>query len=450
MLTLWIHAFSLHCSGLPGGVADIDHCPLFYRGTRKRYRELNHPFTNLYNERTRKVHRPTGARIDFMKFRLFTPGPTPVPEETLLELAKPVPYHRTAEFRQLLGEVLEDLRYVFQTRNMIIPLTSSGTGGLEAAIANCLPPGSKAICLIAGRFGERWRNLCKVFGVEAVSVVVPPGQAVEPEQLARALAEHPDAAAVCTTLSETSTGVGHDIAAFGELVAGTPALLLVDSISGLGAMECRTDDWHVDVNVTGSQKALMLPPGLAFLSVSDKAWKQIDRNPNPKTFYFDLKKARTNLANSDTPYTPAHTLIRALRVSLKQIRAEGIENIWARQARNAAAARAGFQAMGLELFASRPADGLTVAKVPANLDGVALLGKLEKQYGLKLAGGQDNLKGKIIRLAHMGYIDQFDVLAALAGVELVLLEIGHPVQPGSGVAAAQKVLAQAIKIGVSK
>jgi aspartate aminotransferase-like enzyme len=379
-----------------------------------------------------------------MKQRLLTPGPTPVPEETLLDMARPVHYHRTPEARRQLVEVLEDLQYVFQTRASVIPLTASGTGGLEAAVVNCLPAGSKAICLISGRFGERWRSLCKAFGVEAVGVTVPPGQAVAPEQLAKALADHPDALAVCSTLSETSTGVGNDIAAYGQLAAPTPALLLVDAISGLGVMECRTDEWHIDVCVTGSQKALMMPPGLAFLSVSDKAWKQIDRNANPRTFYFDLKKARGGLPNGDTPFTMAHTLLRAMRLSLKRIRAQGIENIWAEQARNAAAARAGFQAMGLELFAARPATGLTVARVPANLDGTVLLSKLEKQYGLKLAGGQDQLKGKIIRLAHMGYIDQFDVLAALGGVELVLLEMGHSLQPGSGVAAAQKIWAEAV------
>jgi len=377
-----------------------------------------------------------------MKHRLLTPGPSPVPEETLLELAKPVVYHRTPEFRQLLKEVLEDLQYVFQTRQPVIPLTSSGTGGLEAAIVNCLPPGSKAICLIAGRFGERWRSLCKAFGVEAVTVSAPPGQAVQPEQLAQALASHPDARAVCSTLSETSTGVGHDIAAFGRLVAATPALHFVDAISGLGAIECRNDDWNIDVCVTGSQKALMLPPGLAFLSVSDKAWKQIDQNPAPRTFYFDLKKARTALQTWDTPYTSAHTMIRALKVSLKRIRAEGIENVWARHACNAAAARAGFQAMGLEVFAAQPAAGLTVVKVPEGIDGVALLSKMEKQYGLKLAGGQDALKGKIIRMAHMGYLDQFDVLTGLAGVELVLLEMGYALEPGRGLAAAQQVLAE--------
>jgi aspartate aminotransferase-like enzyme len=376
-----------------------------------------------------------------MKKRLLTPGPTPVPEETLLELAKPVVYHRTPECRQLLGEVIEDLKYVFRTRGTIIPLTCSGTGGLEAAIANTIVPGNKAIVLMAGRFGERWRNICKAFGGEVIGITVPDGQAVQPEQVQQALKQHPDATIVCSTLCETSTGVGHDIQAFGKIVASTPALLLVDAISSLGVMEFHNDDWHVDICVTGSQKALMLPPGLAFLSVSDKAWQQIERRPSGNIFYFDLKKARAKVETNETPFTPAHTLLAALRVSLKRIRAEGIEHIWTRQTRMAAAARAGFQALGLEIFAAQPATGLTVVKVPAGIDGVALLSKLEKHYGIKIAGGQDHLKGKIIRLGHMGYIDQFDVLAGLAGVELVLLEMGYPVKPGTGVAAAQQVLA---------
>jgi len=224
-------------------------------------------------------------------------------------------------------------------------------------------------------------------------------------------------------------------------VASTPALLLVDAISGLGVMECPTDDWHIDVCCTGSQKALMMPPGLAFLSVSDKAWKAIDKNASPRTFYFDLKKGREKISTPDTPFTSAHTLIRAMAVSLKKIRAEGLENILARQAKNAAAARAGFLALGLELFANPPNNALTSVKMPPGIDGSVLLNKLERQYGLKLAGGQDSLKGKIIRLAHMGYIDQFDVLAALSGVELVLAEMGFAVEPGKGLAAAQRVLA---------
>jgi aspartate aminotransferase-like enzyme len=381
------------------------------------------------------------------KFRLLTPGPAPVPEDTLLEMAKPVFFHRSAEFRKLLGEVEEDLRYVFRTRHRVITLTSSGTGAMEAAVSNALSPGSKAICLIAGRWGERWRNLCKAFGVVSIDLTVPYGQAVQPEQLARALAEHPDARAVLATLSETATGVAHDLASFGRLVGPTDKLLIVDTISGLGVMECQTDDWNIDINVTGSQKALMMPPGLSFLSVSDKAWKQIGGNTAARTFYFDLKKYRVKLEENDTPFTPAHTLIRALRLSLKRFRAEGIEKVWARHAHIASAARAGMKAIGLELFAERPADGLTVAKVPSGIDGNALISKLEKQYGLRLANGQDSLKGKIIRLAHMGYNDQFDLLAALAGLELVLLEMGFPVTPGSGIAAAQLVLANEVKAG---
>src|ERR1051325_126077 len=377
-----------------------------------------------------------------MKFRLLTPGPTPVPEETLLDLARPMIFHRTPEFRAMLAEALADLQTIFCTKNLVIPLTASGTGALEAALANSVPAGAKIICLIAGRFGERWKNIAKAFGIESVNVTVPYGDAVQPAQLEKALADHPDAVAVCSTLSETSTGVGHDIAAFGRIVAKTPAILLVDAVSGLGAMECRTDDWHIDINCTGSQKALMMPPGLAFLSVSDKAWQAIERNPNPRTFYFDLKKPRKTVESSDTPYTPAHTMIRAMRVSLKKILAEGIENIWKRQTRYAEAARAGFQALGLELFPKQPTTALTVVKMPANIDSSTLLAKLEKQYGLKLANGQDSLKGKIIRLAHMGYIDQFDILAAIAGVELVLGEMGHPVELGKGLAAAQQVFAQ--------
>jgi aspartate aminotransferase-like enzyme len=264
---------------------------------------------------------------------------------------------------------------------------------------------------------------------------------VPPALLEKALADHPDTVAVFATLSETSTGARNDIASFGRIVAPTPALLIVDSISGLGVMECRTDDWHIDVNVTGSQKALMLPPGLAYVAVSDKAWARIEKNGPGRNFYFDLRKYRDKLAENDTPFTPAHTLIKAQRTSLKRLRAEGIENVWARHARMAAAARAGAKAIGLELFAEHPADGLTVMKVPPGIDGNLVLSTLEKKYGVKLANGQDTLKGKIWRLAHMGYIDQFDVLAALSALELVLLEQGYSLDPGAGVAAAQRVLA---------
>jgi serine---pyruvate transaminase len=381
-----------------------------------------------------------------MKPRLFTPGPTPVPEETLLELAKPVTYHRTPEQKQIFAEVVEDLRYVFQTKNQVIVLTSSGTGGMEAAVSNSVAPGQKAILLTAGRWGERWRAILKAFGADTVVVEVPYGKAVQPAQLEEALARHPDTAAVFATLSETSTGVGHDIAAFGKMVAKTPAVFAVDAISGLGAMECRTDEWNIDLCVSGSQKALMVPPGLAYLAVSDKAWKRIEANTATRTFYFDLRRYRAKLPENDTPYTPANTLIKAQRVSLKRIRAEGIENLWARHARMAAAARAGVKAMNLEVFAERPNNALTVITVPAGIDGTAALAKLEK-HGYKLANGQDNLKGKIWRLSHMGWCDAFDLIGALSALELVLLEMGHKLEPGAGVAAFQRALAEGVKRG---
>jgi aspartate aminotransferase-like enzyme len=351
-------------------------------------------------------------------------------------------YHRTPQSRDVIAEVVRGLQQVFCTRHPVMPLTCSGTGALEAALVNCVPPGGKAICLSAGKFGERWRSIAQAMGIEVVSVTAPYGQVVQPEQLARALGDHPDAVAVCSTLSETSTGAAHDIAAFGKLVAGAPAVLLVDAISGLVALECRCDDWQVDICVTGSQKALMLPPGLAFLSLSDKATKLIERNPNPRTFYFDLKKAREKILQSETPYTPAHTLLKALRVSLKRILDEGIENVWTRQARYAAAARAGVQALGLEIFPVRPSNALTVPKSPPGIDSSDLLALLEKKHGLKLANGQDSLKGKIFRLGHLGYIDQFDILAGIAGLELALTELGHRVELGSGLTAAQRVFAE--------
>jgi aspartate aminotransferase-like enzyme len=375
-----------------------------------------------------------------MKPRLFTPGPTPVPDETLLELARPVTYHRAAEAKAILAEVTDDLKYVYQTANPVFTLTCSGTGGMEAAVSSCLAAGEKVILCTAGRWGERWRGILKAFGANIVTVEAPYGKAVEPAQLEAALAANPDAKAVFATLSETSTGVGHDLAAFGKIVAKTPALLIVDGISGLGAMECRTDEWNLDVVVTGSQKALMLPPGLAFVSVSAKAWAKVEATP-VRSFYLDLRRYKKSLAESDTPFTPANTLIRAQRASLKRIRAEGIENLWARHAKIAAACRAAVAAMGLRVFAERPNSALTVITVPDGVDGSAVLKKLEKQYGYKLADGQDTLKGRIWRLSHMGYTDAFDVLGALAALELVLVEGGYKLEPGAGVAAFQKAYA---------
>lgn len=372
-----------------------------------------------------------------MKPRLFTPGPTPVPEETLLELAKPVWYHRSPEAKAILGEVAEDLKYVFQTANPVMVLTSSGTGAMEAAIVNTLAPGEKAILLTAGKWGDRFRGILKAYEANLVVVEQPFGKAITPAMLEKALAENPDTKAVFATLSETSTGVGHDIPAFGQIVARTDAILVVDGISGLGAMECRMDAWNIDVLLTGSQKAMMLPPGLAYIGVSEKGWKKIEATP-VRSYYFDLRKYKKSILENDTPFTPANTLIKAQRTSLKRIRAEGIENLWARHAKLATAARAGVQALGLSLFAERPNNALTVIAVPEGVDGSAVLKKLEKQHGFKLADGQDTMKGKIWRLSHMGYTDAFEVLGAIAALELVLAEVGYPFEIGAGVTAFQK------------
>ncbi|MGL4550418.1 MAG: pyridoxal-phosphate-dependent aminotransferase family protein [Gemmataceae bacterium] len=380
-----------------------------------------------------------------LKPRLLTPGPTPVPEDALLEMAQPVFYHRSARYRELLARVTDDLKYVFQTAHPVLTLTASGTGGMEAALARAVGPGKKVICLIAGRWGERWRNIAKGLGIDVVSVTVAYGEPVSPGLLELALEANPDAVAVCATLCETATGVKNDVAAYGAIVARTSALLLVDAISALGAVPCRTDAWGVDVCVAGSQKGLMLPPGLAFVSVGPKAWDVIDANRERRAFYFDLRRYRDSLKTNDSPYTPAHTLIRGLAKSLAMLRAEGVEALWARYAGLAAMARAGVKAMGVELFAKVPAESMTVLSVPAGVDGNALVSNLEKWHGVKLAGGQDALKGKIVRLAHMGYIDAFDVLAAVSALELTLVAMGHALEPGAGVAAAQRALHEATR-----
>ena len=378
-----------------------------------------------------------------MKQRLLTPGPTPLPESVLLELAKPAFYHRSGRFRDLLRRVTADLQYVFQTRHPVLTLAASGTGGMEAALASSLPAGAKVVCLVTGRWGERFRHIARALGLVVESVEVPPGATIPPAQLADALRRHPDAAAVCATLCETATGVKNDVAGYGKLVASTPALLVVDAISALGCMECRTDEWGIDLCVAGSQKGLMLPPGLAFVAVSPKAWARIDANPT-RAFYLDLKKYRDSLATGDAPFTPAVPLVRALAQALEMIRAEGLDNVLARCRTMSAMAQAGLSALGLELLATVPAEGMTVARVPAGIDGNALVAELETRHGVKVAGGQDALKGKIVRLAHMGHIDAFDVLAALSALELALAALGQPVTPGASLAAAQRMLAGAL------
>jgi serine---pyruvate transaminase len=376
------------------------------------------------------------------KQRLLTPGPTEVPETALLAMARQVTHHRTPEFRATLDEVFAGLKYAFATENDVLVLTSSGTGAMEATVVNLVPQGGKAIVLESGKFAERWRKICETFGIEVVRYEVPWGDPFDPQKVAQLIEQHPDAVAVFATLMETSTGVGHDIEAIGRVVGPSKALLVVDGISGVGAMECRTDAWNIDMLVVGAQKALMTPPGLAFLAVSPAAWKQIESIRRP-AFYFDLLAYRKALADSDTPYTPAIPLVKALVESLRIIRAAGIEQIWARTKVLARAMRAGIEAQGLRMATAVPADGMTAVYFPEGVDGKAFLARLQSRFGLKFAGGQGPLKGRIFRIAQMGLVDELDILSCLAAIELVLVEMGQDVKLGVSVTAASQVLADA-------
>ena len=377
----------------------------------------------------------------------MTPGPTEVPETALLGMARQMRHHRTPEFRGLLAEVFLGLKYVFATENDVLVLASSGTGAMEAAVVNLVPRGGKAIVLESGKFAERWRKICETFGIEVVRYEVPWGEAFDPAEVARLLEQHPDTVAVFATLLETSTGMGHDIEAIGRVVGPSKALLVVDGISGVGAMECRTDAWGIDILAVGAQKGLMTPPGLAFLAVSDAAWSQVQSIDRP-AFYFDLHAYREALQRCDTPYTPAIPLVRALAENLRAIRAVGIGNVWAKARVLGRAVRAGIAALGLQLVAAQPADGMTAVYFPENLDGKRFLDRLEARFGVKFAGGQGPLKGRIFRIAHLGMVDELDILASLAAVELVLTEMGYGLTLGTSVAAASRIFAEAEKAAV--
>ncbi|HEX2056110.1 MAG TPA: alanine--glyoxylate aminotransferase family protein, partial [Nitrospiraceae bacterium] len=354
-----------------------------------------------------------------LKRYLLAPGPTPVPPEVLLAMAKPMIHHRAPEFDKLFGEVREDLKWLFQTRNDVLMLASSGTGGMEGAVSNFLSPGDKAISINGGKFGERWTKLCKTFGAQVHEIKVEWGRAVDPQAVADQLKKDPGIKAVYVQASETSTGVAHDVKALADIVKSyEETILVVDAITALGVLDLKTDAWGLDVVVTGSQKALMLPPGLAFVSVSDKAWRLADKAKNA-AFYFNLKKERDSQQKNQTAYTPAVSLILGLKEVLCILKAEGLEAIFARHGMLARAMREGVQAAGLSLFPKeRPSDALTAIAAPAGVDGQAVYKNLRTQYGMTAAGGQDHLKGKIFRISHMGYIDSFDVITALAAVEM--------------------------------
>ena len=373
-----------------------------------------------------------------MKKYLLTPGPTPVPSEVASKEGLPIIHHRTSAFGKIFEEVSDGLKYVFQTKNDVLIFASSGTGAMEGSIVNLLSPGDKLIVSDTGKFGERWWKIAKAYGLEPVIITEEPGSPTDIEKVKKALKENPGAKAVYTTLTETSTGVVNNIKTLGEIIAGTPAALVVDAISGLGAQEMLSDEWKVDVVVTGSQKGLMIPPGLAFASVSEKTWKLVDAAKLPK-FYFDWKATRKSIASKETPYTPAVTLIVALGESLKIIKSEGIENIWKRHQLLADATRAGIKAMGLQLFSKAPCNAVTAVSVPQGLSGSVIYKKMRDDFGVNIAAGQGELKDKIFRIAHLGYMEKFDIIIALSALEMTLTQLGYKFEPGKSIAEAEKV-----------
>jgi len=376
------------------------------------------------------------------KTRLYTPGPTPVSEEVQLAIAAPMDHHRTKGYQQLLGEVTEGLQYVLQTKNTCLTFTSSGTGAMEGAIVCCALPGKKALVAHGGKFGERWVDVCAAYGIACVPIEVEWGKGVEPSVIAEHLKADPDIGMVITTHCETSTASITDIEAIAKIVRDTPAVYLVDAISSAGAVPIKTDQWGIDIVVTGSQKALMTPPGLAFASVSAKAWKVIESNKSPKAYYFDYRAYRKSLAKNDAPYTPALTLVRGVHQALKMIRETGIENVFARTARLAKACRQAAKAMNLKLYSSHPSDSVTAMCVPDSIDEAAFRKTLRADFGVQVAGGQAQLKGKIFRITTMGFVDEVDVIGCLSAVEKVLYDMGHKFEPGAGLAAAQKVFCE--------
>ena len=371
---------------------------------------------------------------------LLTPGPTPVPPESLLAMARPIIHHRTNEFRAILGQVAEDLKYVYQTKNDVFIFASSGTGAMEAAVANILSAGDKALAVTGGKFGERWQEICQAYKIDVTPLEIEWGTAVEPKVIKDKLSKEPDIKAVFTTLCETSTGVRTDIKTIAQITKDHQAVLVVDAISALGAEDLKTDEWGIDVVVSGSQKGLMIPPGLSFISINDKAYKAIEQSRLPK-YYFDIKKAKKSFDKTDTPWTPAVSLIIGLQQALKMIREEGIENIIQRHKVLAEATRQAMKALDLELLAPKsPANAVTAVKVPEGIDGAAIVKNLRDKYDVWIAGGQAHLKGKIFRIAHLGYMNQFDIIVGITALEAVLKELSYKFELGAGVKKAEEIL----------
>ncbi len=373
------------------------------------------------------------------KLRLFTPGPTMVPPEVTAAMCGPMDHHRTAGHRAIFREVTENLQYIFQTQSPVCIVTGSGTAAMEAAIVGVGSPKSKALVLAGGKFGERWAKVCKAYGINHTAHHMEWGTGPKAELVADLLAHDAAIDTVIVTDSETSTAAIADLQGIAAVTRERDCLLVVDGITSVGAVPVKMDEWGVDVIVTSSQKALMTPPGLGFVAVNDRAWQRINSFVS-EPVYLCLKAYRKGLPTDDHPYTPAITLLMGLRKALQMMREEGIANIWARTARLAQATRAAVQAMGLRVFAQDPSDSLTAVLLPDGFDEKGFRRRLREEYGILVAGGQDQLAGRAFRINHMGYVDATDTLGALAGIELLLSQMGHKLELGAGVAAAMRVL----------
>ncbi|MHB9003090.1 MAG: pyridoxal-phosphate-dependent aminotransferase family protein, partial [Coriobacteriia bacterium] len=372
---------------------------------------------------------------------LMTPGPTPVPAEVLLTQAAPMIHHRTPDFSAAFAEAILGLKYVFQTEGDALLFACSGTGVMESAIANTFCAGDTVIVTRNGKFGDRQKQIAEVYGLNVIDLAYEWTQVVNPDDVAKALAENPGVRGVIVTQSETSSGVLNDVKRLGEIVRGyDECILIVDSITGIGAVDCMTDEWGLDVVMTGSQKGLMLPPGLAACTVSVKAWRAYERSTLPK-YYFDWKKYAKNIEKDTTPFTPAVSLVLGLNVALGMIREEGLENTIKRHSMLAEATRKGCEALGMKLFAPPEGRGSAVTPVwvPEGVDGKKIVSILKNKYGITIAGGQDDYAGRIFRIGHLGYFGPFDIITTLAGLEMTLAELGYEFERGAGIKAAEAV-----------
>lgn len=376
------------------------------------------------------------------KYYLLAPGPTPVPPKVLAAMSEPIIHHRSPAFIKVFSEVRAGLKYLFQTKNEVLVFTSSGTGAMEGAVTNTLCKGDKALVVRGGKFGERWAEICESYGVEVRCIDVPWGDSVEPEAIERELKRDAEIRAVFIQASETSTGVMHPIKEVAEIVKKRDnTLMIVDAITGIGVFDIPVDDWGLDVVVAGSQKALMLPPGLAFAAVSDKAWSFVERSDLPK-YYFDFKKELNKIKDNQSAYTPAVSLIMGLNETLKMIKEEGLKNVFKRHTRLAEATRAAVKALGLELFArGTPSNAVTAIKTPDQINGQEVVRVLREKHNMTIAGGQSQVKGKIFRIAHFGYVDAYEIIMVISALEMTLDELGYSVQLGKGVKAAAEILA---------